>query len=398
MPTPAFFTVDCAALERRGWDVRCFISAEGGLDELRLERKGDDGPDSSLPRGFMLREATCEELLRGITRAVAAAVQTAETDAAGGSEAETEDVLAAQEEMLRLDIQRNLTTFESQWHRARPHAELWQPEESVIPAPEIRVHGVGATCAEVTWFVPGPPGSLPDVEHFELEVSAYAFGVAPGEGLRPDGKPRDPKRHVVAMHTIAGDLRSTMVQGLRPSRLHKLRMRSVGPGATRAASPWSEEATATTPVSDAPVQKKGPKAFSTAEKALLEKHGLLGAGEAAQRVDAQREAQRSSPLRSSAGPKVRASSSELKGLLDQGFGPASAATTTRTVLDARSARGLSDYMSMGSVGRPAENRDERKERMRQVLLATEFRDQREMTENEWHMGPLYSQAEPVSQQ
>merc|ERR1719321_1832797 len=105
----------------------------------------------------------------------------------------------------------------------------------------------------------------------------------------------------------------------------------------------------------------------------------MGAGEAAQRVDAMREAQRGSPLRGSAArPKALAASGELKGLLDEGFGPASTAVTTKTMLDARSARGLSDYMSMGSVGRPAENRDERKERMRQVLLATEFRDQREM--------------------
>merc|ERR1719321_2483452 len=83
----------------------------------------------------------------------------------------------------------------------------------------------------------------------------------------------------------------------------------------------------------------------------------MGAGEAAQRVDAMREAQRGSPLRGSAArPKALAASGELKGLLDEGFGPASTAVTTKTMLDARSARGLSDYMSMGSVGPRGEPR------------------------------------------
>jgi hypothetical protein len=73
-----YFTVDCDALARRGYAVRCMV-ADCQLAELRLVSvapSSEPSPDDlHLPDGFDIAEETCAELLQGITRAVRAPLQ-----------------------------------------------------------------------------------------------------------------------------------------------------------------------------------------------------------------------------------------------------------------------------------------------------------------------------------
>merc|ERR1719387_1343042 len=310
--------------------------------------------DLHLPDGFDIAEDTCAELLQGITRAVGQAVRPAEVRSPPASPAEQ----AAADELLILDVKRNLAALEARWHRNRPYAKVLFAIETSLEAPRLRVENVSASCAEVVWFLPGLPGTVPDVTGFELEVSAFRFDTSAARGCN------QPERFVLreCSRKLSGEIRSWIVRDLRSSRLHKMRIRAWRGDEV---SLWSNDVTATTLRAD-PARQGAASARALSGREV----GLLGAG--------------ASRGESWELPGAGAEDGEdLAQLLDAALGPVDKKTATRVFLNARNSRSWEDYLSMGQAGRPASNVDERKERMRQVLLASESQDLRSLS-GKWH--------------
>jgi len=365
-----YFTVDCDALARRGYAVRCMV-ADCQLAELRLVSvapSSEPSPDDlHLPDGFDIAEETCAELLQGITRAVGQAVRPAEVRSPPASPSRTDPASAAADELLLLNVQRNLAALEARWHSNRPYAKVVFATETTLEAPRLRVSNVSASCAEVVWFLPGQPGTVPDVTGFELEVSAFRFDTSAARGCN------QPERFVLreCSRKLSGEIRSWIVRDLRSSRLHKMRIRAWRGDEV---SLWSNDVTATTLRAD-PARQGAASARALSGREV----GLLGAG--ASRGE-------SWELRGAGAEDGE----DLAQLLDAALGPVDKETATRVVLNARNSRSWEDYLSMGQAGRPASNVDERKERMRQVLLASESQDLRSLS-GKWHVGPFYGPAE-----
>merc|ERR1719506_1100564 len=364
-----YFTVDCDALARRGYAVRCMV-ADCQLSELRLVSvapSSEPSPDDlHLPDGFDIAEETCAELLQGITRAVGQAVRPAEVRSPPASPSRTDPASAAADELLLLNVQRNLAALEARWHSNRPYAKVVFATETTLEAPRLRVSNVSASCAEVVWFLPGQPGTVPDVTGFELEVSAFRFDTSAARGCN------QPERFVLreCSRKLSGEIRSWIVRDLRSSRLHKMRIRAWRGDEV---SLWSNDVTATTLRADGPTRDKSAGALSARESSFLGR----------------------SPRRAQASEALlgeEEGGEDLAHLLDEALGPVAPETAQRHVLNARNSRSWQDYLSMGQAGRPASNADERKERMRQVLLASETQDMKSMS-GKWHVGPFYGPAD-----